>query len=465
MQLMNDQHKDTALLRQQSDLLMAAMLLLAFVLALLIGLSNDAWPSALVVGLPLLALGLGAVIAARGSLLSSLALSITLMGMVGLHTHIGRGVLEYHFGVFVVLAFLLLYSDWRPLLAGAITIALHHVLVDRLQALGMSVYCLSKPDFGTIVIHAAYVVLQTAVEIRIAVLLSQDDLRSKALSQTLRNTLAQLNSTMQSVQGSIGNIQTASNEIAAGSGDLSHRTEETATHLNQTTALMAELTATMRQTTDSAHTANSLSSSAAEVAKHGGAVVADVVRTMVEINHSSQKIADIIGVIDGIAFQTNILALNAAVEAARAGEQGRGFAVVASEVRSLAQRCADAAKEIKTLIGTSVERVAIGTELVQKAGSTMQDVVQSVSRVAAIISEIAQTSGTQSQGLEQVNGSVAELDTMTQQNAALVEQSSAAAESLKAQTQELVHVLESLQTAEISTGSAAGHAAISPRFL
>jgi len=219
------------------------------------------------------------------------------------------------------------------------------------------------------------------------------------------------------------------------------RTELAASNLQQTSNAMEQLTGNVQQSADSARMANQLASSAAEVASRGGAVVDQVVATMEDIRSSSRKISDIIGVIDGIAFQTNILALNAAVEAARAGEQGRGFAVVASEVRSLAQRSAEAAKEIKTLIGASVDSVESGNQLVSHAGQTMTEIVGSVQRVSGIVQEIAAASSLQSQSIGQVNESVAQLDQMTQQNAALVEQSAAAAESLKAQAQSLSEVV------------------------
>ena len=241
-------------------------------------------------------------------------------------------------------------------------------------------------------------------------------------------------------EGSDG-IRTASAEIATGNQDLSARTEQTASNLQQTASSMEQLTGTVKQSADSARQANQLASSAAEVAARGGEVVSQVVSTMDEINASSKKIADIIGVIDGIAFQTNILALNAAVEAARAGEQGRGFAVVAGEVRSLAGRSAEAAREIKSLIGASVDRVDAGSKLVADAGRTMQEIVGSVQRVSDIIGEITAAAAEQSDGIGQVNGAVTQLDQMTQQNAALVEQSAAAAESLKDQANRLVGVI------------------------
>ena len=243
--------------------------------------------------------------------------------------------------------------------------------------------------------------------------------------------------TLGQVRMAVDSITTASAEIASGNHDLSSRTEQTASSLQQTAQSMEQLTATVRQSADAARQANQLATSAAEVAARGGQAVGQVVQTMGEINHSSRKIADIIGVIDSIAFQTNILALNAAVEAARAGEQGRGFAVVASEVRSLAGRSAEAAREIKELISTSVDKVESGARQVQDAGTTMDEIVGSVKRVGDIIGEISSAASEQSDGIGQVNTAISELDQMTQQNAALVEESTAASLSLSDQAQRL----------------------------
>ncbi len=256
------------------------------------------------------------------------------------------------------------------------------------------------------------------------------------------------------VRESADSVATASAEIAQGNNDLSARTEQQASALEQTAASMEELGSTVKQNADSARQANQLAQSASTVAIQGGQVVGEVVETMKGINEASRRIADIISVIDGIAFQTNILALNAAVEAARAGEQGRGFAVVASEVRSLAGRSAEAAKEIKTLIDTSVERVEQGTTLVDRAGATMTEVVSSIRRVTDIMGEISAASSEQAAGVAQVGEAVRQMDTATQQNAALVEEMAAAASSLKAQAQDLVQVVSVFRLSGADTGPA-----------
>ncbi len=266
------------------------------------------------------------------------------------------------------------------------------------------------------------------------------------LSGALADMVAQLRRVVGEVRSGVESVGTASAQIATGNQDLSSRTEQTASNLQQTAASMEQITGTVTQSADTAQRANELTASAAGAAEQGGEVVNRVVASMHEITESSRKIADIIGVIDGIAFQTNILALNAAVEAARAGEQGRGFAVVASEVRNLAQRSAGAAKEIKALIETSVGRVEAGSQLAEQAGQSMGEIVQSVQRVSALIGELSSAAGEQRDGIGQVNTAIANLDELTQQNSALVEESAAAAASLKDQAARLAEVVAVFKT-------------------
>jgi len=298
--------------------------------------------------------------------------------------------------------------------------------------------------------------LGRAVEIAVAV--AGKDLRSDIevdssdetgrLLQALKTMNDGLVEIVAEVRTGTESIASASSQIASGNLDLSSRTEQQASSLEETASSMEELTSTVKQNADNARQANQLALSASEVAQRGGAVVAEVVGTMDEINASSRKIVDIIGVIDGIAFQTNILALNAAVEAARAGEQGRGFAVVATEVRNLAHRSAAAAKEIKELIGNSVVKVDAGSALVNQAGVTMREVVDSISRVTDIMGEITTASVEQSAGIEQVNQAISHMDEVTQQNAALVEQAAAAAASLHDRADALAHVVSVFQLAD-----------------
>ncbi len=317
----------------------------------------------------------------------------------------------------------------------------------RVQIIGVaSVLALLVFVFGWLVARRIKRTLDTAVslskQIAAGNLTVRIDVDSSDETGQLMHALKEMQFSLAEIVGEVrrgtDTIATASSQIASGNMDLSSRTEEQASALEQTAASVEQLTATVKQNADNAQQANQLAASASQVALQGGSVVAQVVQTMGDINSSSKKIVDIIGVIDGIAFQTNILALNAAVEAARAGEQGRGFAVVAAEVRNLAQRSAAAAKEIKTLIGDSVDKVEEGSQQVAQAGKTMQEIVGSVKRVTDIMAEIAAASREQTSGLEQINQAITQMDQVTQQNAALVEEEASASASLQEQANELL---------------------------
>jgi methyl-accepting chemotaxis protein len=434
--------------------------------ALLLGMKYEQMGLAIGVSLALLAVaGLGFAATKGGA--SRYVLTFVLVGFVALHIQLAAGATEYHFGVFVVLAFLLVYLDWTVIAFGAALFAVHHIAFDRMQAAGLGPICTTEPDFLRVLLHAVYVVIQAGVAIVLATIMRRaadegEELRAlvarvnradgisldvAAVSTqsvgggALKATLSRMEQTVATVRSGASGIEVASSEIASGNHDLSSRTEQTAANLQRTSNSMIALTEAVKHSADSARQANQLAMTASEVATKGGQVVAQVVTTMQGINDSSRKISDIIGVIDGIAFQTNILALNAAVEAARAGEQGRGFAVVASEVRSLAGRSAEAAKEIKSLIGASVERVEQGSSLVGEAGATMGEVVSSIRQVTAIMGEISAASAEQAGGVAEVSEAVREMDQATQQNAALVEQMAAAASSLMQQAQELVQTV------------------------
>ena len=421
----------------------------------------------------LLALGAGAFFGARGRPAAQLLLTTANVAFVALHIQLGRGTIEFHFGVFVLLGLLLVYRDWRPIVLGAGLFAVHHVLFDRLQAMNYGVYCTPEANLLKTMMHALYVVVQSGIEIFLALGLRRAAVESAELTaivgqidrgdsvsldvsslrvhsptaRLLQAAIAKMGVAMAEVNQAAASIEAAAADIATGNLDLSQRTESQASNLQQTAASMEELQGTVRSTADTAGQADEVARQASSAAQQGGEAVGDVVTTMQGIADSSRRIADINTVIDGIAFQTNILALNAAVEAARAGEQGRGFAVVAAEVRLLAQRSAAAAKEIKTLIGNSSVQVENGNTLVGKARQRMENIVGQVQRVSQLIGEIAGANQQQTQGIAQVGDAVNQLDRATQQNAALVEESAAAAESLRHQAVRLNAVVGRFQLA------------------
>lgn len=431
-------------LHAKADKLFLAVLWLLFVLTLGLSQWHDTLLVALSVGLPVALVPTVLIFVVPGSLASRLSVAVSLMLFCALNIHQARGMTELHFGIFSLLAFLLCYQDWRVIIAAAATAAVHHLSFNYLQEWGYGVICFTKTGLDIVLIHAAYVVIEAGVLSYLAVIMDKETLRTAESNLALRHMFNAMHSTVDSVRNGIQEITTASEEIATGNANLSTRTESQASNLEETASSMEELTSAVKQNADNAKQANQLVLSASSVAHKGGAVVSQVVDTMDSIKESSHKIVDIISVIDGIAFQTNILALNAAVEAARAGEQGRGFAVVATEVRNLAQRSANAAKEIKALISDSVEKVDVGSKLVAEAGLNMGLIVTSVKQVADIMSEITAASEEQRDGIEQVNQAILQIDEMTQQNAALVEQASAAAESMRHHALQVSQAMEVL---------------------
>jgi methyl-accepting chemotaxis protein len=459
---------------RSADRLMLGILWALFAMALALSTIHGTMHWAWLIGLPAVLAPMALMHFYPGQRPARLAVGVAFMVFCALHIHQAGGQNELHFGIFVLLAFLLCYRDWVVIAAAAATIALHHLSFDYLQELGYGVICMVRPGIGQVLVHAAYVVAETCVLCYVAVQSQRDalqsaelrvqvaalrgaagtiDLRSAPLearsasARALGDVVGMLESALASVQRSVRTTADASGHIAAGNAELADRTGRQRSSLQSTVASMAELTDFVRANADGAQRANTLAEAASAVAVRGGAVVAQVVDTMEAIDQSSRKIADIITVIDGIAFQTNILALNAAVEAARAGEQGRGFAVVAAEVRHLAQRSASAAREIKVLIDHSVAEVGAGSALVQRAGATIGEVVESVRAVRTIVGDISAASAQQANGIDAVGMAISRMDQDTSDNATLVHDAARAAASLEREADALAGVVAVFQLA------------------
>lgn len=448
---------------------MMPLLWLLFVCGL--GLSNlhETWHWALLVGLP--AAGLPSLLIWRApeAFASRAAVATALMVFAALFIHQTAGLTEMHFSIFVLLAFLLCYRDWKVIMVAAVVIAIHHLSFSYLQEWGYGVICFTKPGLGNVILHALFVVIESAVLAYLAQLLYRDAVQAGELStrvasmtgagngaidlrlgadvpisnagKALQLMMHELRAAIIDVRDSTGAIAAESAKITHNNNALAERTKLQSGSLTETASSMMQINSTVKNSASYSDHAAALAKTAAEIAERGGAEVGKVVATMASISASSQKIVDIISVIDGIAFQTNILALNAAVEAARAGEQGRGFAVVAGEVRNLAQRAAMAAQEIKQLITTSAQDVDNGGILVAQAGKTMEEVVASIRSVTATMAEIREAAREQSSAIEHVNHAVLEMEAVTQQNTAMVEEASATSATLSEQVQRLVSVV------------------------
>lgn len=428
------------------------------VLALALAPWHDTWTWALLISVPTALLITALTLIAPGALATRLSVGVAFMVLSALNIHQSGGMIELHFGIFVLLAFLTCYRDWRPIVLAAAVAAIHHLSFNYLQQLGFGVMCFTHPGLSIVIAHAAYVVAETAVLSYLAIDLANEGIQAAELQsavtgvvtasginlayqaharspagKALQNLLSKLHDTMKIVSQGARTTQQSSNDIANGNQELAIRTDATEHSLAETTRSVDSLTITVKRNAGIAQEARAIVSSASDIASRGGHAVSQVVVTMSEINASAKKISNIISVIDDIAFQTNLLALNAAVEAARAGDQGRGFAVVASEVRQLAQRSTAAAREIKVLIQSSVHSVEVGEQLVNDARSTMDKVVTSVKQLATILSDFTVAFETQSVGIDQVNSAVSIMAQMAKQNAQLIEDAAMTAAGLRTQ--------------------------------
>jgi methyl-accepting chemotaxis protein len=451
-----------------NDRVVLAAIAAVLIGALAYGGIYDSFGLALGLGLVLLGASLAVAYSSKGGAASRGLLPVTGMAMVGLLIHVAHGHSEAHFAVFAFMACLVVYRRALPIIIGAAAIAVHHLTFNQLQAWGWGPICFGEPSFMRVIEHALFVIAESGVLIFLAArakadfrtaenlmdiaerLVSEDGTIDLSIAQTqsddratrkLLDALVHIAASIDQVRDAATSIRQASAEIAGGNNALSGRTEQAAASLEETAASVEQIAATIKASSDHARQASQLAGEASGVAVEGGEAVSRVVATMSGIQQSSRKITDIIGVIDGIAFQTNILALNAAVEAARAGEQGRGFAVVASEVRSLAQRSAEAAKEIKQLITSSVEQVDAGSTLVGNAGDTIGEVVAQVRRVTDLVAQISISSSEQHNGIGQINSAIGLLDQATQQNAAMVNETGSVAANLMHQADQLTRAV------------------------
>ncbi|MEX3922086.1 methyl-accepting chemotaxis protein [Paraburkholderia sp. BR10872] len=448
----------------RADKLMIVVIWGLFVISCLLAENTFTWGAVAWIGLPAVLSASALVRWHGGTLLTRLCIAASLMTFAALQIYQERGLTAMHFGVFVLMAFLLAYRDWRPVVCAAIVIALHHVTFNYLQIAGLNAYCFTRPALSAVFLHAGYVVAEAGLLIVIARRMEIDALTGRELallgemlsheedkfdlrlapmtlkgvsSRTFKNTLDAIHRALQQVTGIVGRMAESSEDIAAENRLLFEQIATQASGLKQTNIAIVQIADRIRSSAEHAASANSLAKESSAVAHQSGKVVSEVVSNMGEIEAAVQRMGDMIATIEGIAFQTNILALNAAVEAARAGTSGRGFAVVASEVRTLAQRSASAASDVRRLIVDSLGKVDQGAVLARRAGQAMEHVVETVGSVARLIEQVSSASDAQSSDVNQFSRGVDEMDTALEVNVDHVKKVAQTSESLNEQAQKL----------------------------